>query len=59
MRAVEKKIKEVEAPHETAWCGEWPLELSAGKAWFENAGIAVSEMPKGELFGVLVGRVGE
>ena len=29
----------------------------AGKAWFENAGIAVSEMPRGELFGVLVGRV--
>ena len=31
----------------------------AGKEWFENAGIAVSEMPRGELFGVLVGRVGE
>lgn len=26
----------------------------AGKEWFENAGIAVSEMPRGELFGVLV-----
>ena len=26
----------------------------AGREWFENAGILLSEMPRGELFGVLV-----
>jgi hypothetical protein len=31
----------------------------AGQKWFEDAGIALSERPRGELFGALMRRVGQ
>ena len=40
-------------------CGLSGPHPEAGREWFEAAGIAVSEMPRGELFGVLVRSAGE